>query len=135
MNPGDHKRELHDILYGAYREFWEFTNSMCNQPNIDVLETNKATLIYAEVPGLAKEDLSIQAEGNHLSISGEFKKPKIPADAYFRRMERCFGKFTRTIPLEQAVKDAGGVTAKLENGILEVNIPRSEPNIFKVPIN
>jgi len=118
------------------RAFWDLTNIICTQPNIDILATEKETIIYADVPGVKKEDLNIQTEGSHVSISGEFKRPSTYTndDIYYRRLERCFGKFTRNIPLDQAVKDPATVSAKLENGVLEINVPRQDPNITKVPI-
>lgn len=96
-------------------------------PAIDVVERRDAYLVVAEVPGAAREQISVQFEQNVLTISGT--KPVAPAALEGEELrifaaERVSGAFERTIRFPEFV-DAERIDAKLEHGVLTIVIPKA----------
>jgi HSP20 family protein len=93
-------------------------------PNFDVFETKNNLVIKVEAPGMTRKDLTAAFEGHKLIISGEKTEPKgqQPINGYLC-MERSFGKFTRSIYIDQAVDLAKG-EAVLGQGVLTITIPK-----------
>lgn len=93
-------------------------------PNFDVFETKDHLVIKVEAPGMAKKDLTVVFQGHKLIVSGEKKEPRDeqPVGAYLC-MERSFGKFTRSIYIDQAV-DLAKAEAVLGQGVLTIGIPK-----------
>ncbi len=96
-------------------------------PSVDVSETEHEVLVKAEVPGITKEDLDIEVTPEALHLRGEVKHEREEGgkEATYHRRELVWQRFERTIPLPTEVKTEG-VTAKLENGLLEVHLPKEE---------
>ena len=93
-------------------------------PSIDVFECRGNLVITVEVPGLTPEHLKVAYRNHRLVIVGERRERKPPAaDGAFLCMERPQGRFTRTIPLDQAL-EVQKAEARLEAGVLTVTIPR-----------
>ena len=93
---------------------------------VDVYETTSEMVIEAEIPGVAKSDVSLKATGNVLRISGEKKKAS-SEERVVRSSERSFGEFSRlvTLPEDGLVMDK--ISAKFEDGVLYVRIPKLKP--------
>lgn len=94
-------------------------------PALDLSETAEAYHIEAAVPGLKAEDLSITFENGVLTIGGEVKQSAETKERNFHRVERRYGRFSRSVGLPVAVR-GDGIEAKLENGVLFLNIPKAE---------
>ena len=92
-------------------------------PNLDVSDTPKQITLHAELPGLKKEDIKIEAHGGHLTISGENKDEKDYEEGSWHIRERKFGKFQRSVRLPKNA-DFNAVSAKYDNGVLEVVVPK-----------
>jgi HSP20 family protein len=100
---------------------------------VDIKDENDAFVLYAIVPGLSAEDLDIEILNDTVSISGEFKHEEERDDA-FLRSERPFGKFRRSFRFATELV-ADHAEAKLENGILNLHIPKvpeAQPKNIKV---
>jgi len=94
-------------------------------PCVDVYETEKEVVVKAELPGLTKKDVEVQATEDSVTIRGEFKKDEeVSEEGYYRR-ERRFGRFERMIPLPAEVKPEEA-KAKFENGVLEIRLPKAK---------
>ena len=92
-------------------------------PAMDLAETTDHYVLKADLPGLKQENLSIEVEDTKLTISGErAPDPREGHDGFFR-LERPFGRFSRSLTLPKGV-DAEAVTAAFTDGVLEVNIPK-----------
>jgi HSP20 family protein len=107
------------ILEGAkgMNGFWN--------PVVDIYDTKENTVIKADLPGLKKEDIAINIEGNVLSISGERRmEEEEKKDNYYRR-ERSYGMFKREFTLPASV-DHEKITADFKDGVLKVEIPKPE---------
>ena len=95
------------------------------KPSVDVKETDKEYLIHAELPGVKKEDINIDLEKNLLTISGERKQEKKEDNEKYHRVERSYGKFSRSMSVPEGVTP-DQIKAKFDNGVLEVSFPKLE---------
>jgi HSP20 family protein len=94
------------------------------QPLVDIVETEQAYEVRAELPGIPKEDVHLSLENNVLTLSGERKFEKNVDNANVHRIERAYGTFSRSFTLPARV-DAERVEAKYDNGLLTVVIPKA----------
>lgn len=94
-------------------------------PAVDVFEESGSIVVKAELPGLTSKDIKVKLIDNTLEISGEKKtEEKIDRRDYLK-VERSYGKFSRTIRLPEGL-DGEHVKANFADGLLEINIPRIE---------
>ena len=101
------------------------------QIKVDVEEDDKSYKVKAEVPGVKKEDINVQIDGNMVSISAESKREKdVKQNGKVIRSERYYGSLYRSFSLGQDV-DQGGATAKYTDGILELTLPKKAASAVK----
>jgi HSP20 family protein len=94
-------------------------------PAMDLVETDDHYVLTADLPGLSQEDISLEFEGDVLTLSGERKSEHTERKEGFYRLERASGSFSRSLTLPEGV-DAEAVTATFDKGVLEVRIPKPE---------
>ena len=111
------------IFYGW--PFFERDSDLAWSPRVDVNETDKEIILEAELPGIDKIDIKVEVKDNTLSISGERKHEKKTENAGSSRIERRYGKFERTFSLTETILSEN-VTAKYKDGILTLNLPKTE---------
>ena len=92
---------------------------------MDIEEQDEAFLVEAELPGVRREDDSIELVGNELSITGEIKDKE--RKGILRRRTRRTGRFEYRVTLPGEA-DAERVDASLHDGVLTVRIPKPERN-------
>ena len=104
-------------------------------PLCDIKETDKCFCVKAELPGMKKEDLNIEMNDNMLTISGERASEKKEDTEQWHCIERCYGKFSRSIKLPKNV-DEKNIQAKFENGMLELTVPKTpeKPKSTKITV-
>ncbi|PCH34056.1 small heat shock protein [Wolfiporia cocos MD-104 SS10] len=97
-------------------------------PRIDVHENSQTNQVEAtfELPGLRKEDVSIDVHNNRLTVSGESKQSTERNEAGYAVRERQYGKFSRTLQLPAGI-NTNDIKASMENGLLTVSFPRAAP--------
>ena len=93
------------------------------RPVADVIETEEEFLVLIELPGLAREDVSLEVHGNDVAVFGERRPPTDRAGAAFQVMERSYGCFARRFALPVDI-DAEGVQASMKAGLLQVQVPK-----------
>lgn len=94
-------------------------------PAVNVWEEGEVAVLEAELPGVEFKDLEVYVTGgNHLTLKGT-RKPLVPDKGVWHRQERGVGTFTRSLTLPFVV-DAEKVEAKLDNGVLQVRLPKHE---------
>ena len=120
-----------DELRGLQREMnrlfdgYEGGAAMSRFPALNVWGNTENVVVTAELPGLQPEDLDLSVVNNQLTIKGERKVDKPAEDAVCHRNEREAGSFVRTVRLPYAV-EGDQVSAKYENGVLTITMPRHE---------
>jgi len=90
-------------------------------PLVDVLETEDSYLLFAELPGVRREDIQLQVRERRLEISG--RRQALGENRNFLRMERSYGPFRRAFDLATPV-DTERISAAFEQGILRIIIPK-----------
>jgi HSP20 family protein len=94
-------------------------------PAIDVVETNDAIVLKAELAGMKPEDINIEVQDNVLTVSGERKFEEEVKEDKFYRIERRYGSFSRSLALPPTA-DEGHVEAKYDNGLLQITVRKAE---------
>lgn len=94
-------------------------------PRMDLTESAETYHLHMDLPGVSKDQVSIQVEDNRLTIRGERKDEVSSEKEDMIRVERSFGTFYRTLRLPKAV-DANKIEASFSEGVLSVNIPKTE---------
>lgn len=125
-----HRGDLDTIFEGLFndRTFPAFfTNS--GQMKVDIKENEKSFLVEAEMPGAKKEEISLDVKDNVLTISVEKKDEVSEENEKYLRKERRYGSMTRSFALENI--DEEKISAKFENGILSVLLPKKSPEPAK----
>ena len=108
-------------------------------PNVDVQEDEHAVYVKAEVPGIDEKDINVELKENVLTISGEKKEEVKEEDKNrnYRYSERRFGSFCRSVVLPEGIQ-GDAVTAHYRNGVLEIELPKSEkakPKKIAISVN
>jgi HSP20 family protein len=95
-------------------------------PAMDLVETEDALILRADLPGMSEDDIKLEVEDRTLTVSGEREAEHEEAKPEgFYRLERAFGRFERTLTLPKGA-DASAVSANFDRGVLEVRIPKPE---------
>src|SRR5690606_5979978 len=89
------------------------------QPACDVEETDDKYILSFDVPGVKKQDLKLEIDGNKLLISGERKRAFNGMEEGTRRSERSYGRFERMLTLPSS-GNTEEVQAHYDNGVLQV---------------
>lgn len=96
---------------------------------VDIKENEKDYIVEAELPGINKEDISIELQDNLLTISVEHREEINGDSEKYIRKERRYGTMKRSFKVENI--DEQNVTAKFENGLLSIVLPKKNPGIRK----
>jgi HSP20 family protein len=92
-------------------------------PPVDIEEQDDAYVLEVELPGVQREDVSIELGGNELMITGELKERE--RTGIVRRRTRRVGRFDYRVMLPSEV-DAESIEAKMNDGVLTVRVPKRE---------
>jgi len=94
-------------------------------PAANITENKDYYEVALAVPGMKKDDLKIDVQGNLLTISSEKEETKEETDKQFTRKEYNYSSFTRSFTLPDEVNQEK-IGAKYEDGILKLTLPRRE---------
>jgi HSP20 family protein len=90
---------------------------------LDVKETAEAYAVHAELPGVKKEDIAVEINGNEVSLTAESRRDEQKEGEKWLRVERYFGKTARKFVLPVEVDEARA-EAKFADGVLELTLPK-----------
>ena len=91
---------------------------------VDVKESNGEYSVHAEMPGVKKEDINVQIDGNRVAISAEVKRESEQKEGErVLRSERYYGSVARSFTLASEVDEAKAV-ARFEDGVLKLTLPK-----------
>lgn len=129
---------LAEHLFGGQNES-ESKDAEDFKPEADIFDTESAYVVHISLPGAKKEDVGVNwdAEKSELSVAGVIYRP---GDEDFLKTlaldERKVGAFERKVRLgsraNPAQVDADGITAKLEDGILRVEVPKLDKDYVEI---
>ncbi len=105
-------------------------------PPVDVIEDTTGITLYADMPGVPKESLTLDVEGDQLSLGGAMALP-LPQGMEPSHAEVQRSRYRRTFTLSKEL-DASRITAELAHGVLRVRIPKAEhaqPRKIAVQVN
>jgi len=95
-------------------------------PSVDLRETGTHFVVSAEIPGVEPDDLDVIVTEDSVTLRGEVKERKEHDKTGYKRLERRYGAFHRTITLPAPV-DPNQSTAEYVNGVLEVRLAKADP--------
>lgn len=94
-------------------------------PRVDVRETDNEYTLHLDVPGVKKEDFTIDYHDGTLSVSGERRVEDRQEGESLVRVERAYGSFYRSFALPKAI-DQEHISARCEDGVLSIRVPKAE---------
>ena len=95
-------------------------------PRVNLTERENELEVTAELPGLTEDDIDITLNRDALILKGEKRQETEDKGDNHYRMERSYGRFSRTIPLPADVVDKDNVEAEFKNGVLTITLPKLE---------
>ncbi|NLI73718.1 MAG: Hsp20/alpha crystallin family protein [Euryarchaeota archaeon] len=131
-NPFIMLRNLENIFESV--QSTETQSSSMKMPMVDLRDDGNEYLLEADLPGIAKEDIEINVDKKSLILRARRERDKEDrADAYIHR-ERSTSSLYRTISLPNDV-DYENISARLNNGVLVVKLPKKENDRGKRKVN
>lgn len=103
----------------------EFGATGTMAPAVDIYEEGGNICVKADLPGLSRKDIEVKLVDNVLEITGEKRTEEKIDRRDFLKVERSYGKFSRTLRLPEGL-DSEHVIAKFDDGVLEIKIPKVE---------
>lgn len=103
-------------------------------PRVEVKDERDAIVLTAELPGVEKDNISVQLENGVLTLSGEKKQESVVKENGFYRSERLYGQFKRSFTLPDVV-DPAKIDAEFRNGVLKLTLakkPEAAPKLINV---
>lgn len=93
-------------------------------PPVDVIENDSGITLYADLPGVPKDKLSVRVEADTLTIEGELSLP-VAANVQATHAEIQLPRYLRAFTLGQEL-DRDKVSAEFRNGVLKLFVPKAE---------
>ncbi len=93
----------------------------------NLFEDDRRVIVQLEIPGLDKDDLEIELQGNILMVSGEKRFERESTEGRYRVLQCAYGNFQRAMPLPVAVM-SDQARASYKNGVLRVELPKAQEN-------
>lgn len=100
---------------------------------VDVKDNGDSYELMAELPGIKKEDISVNYEDNYLTISVDHEEEHEDRRDSYLCKERHTGSMVRSFYINDVAND--GIKAEFENGILKVALPKSDPKASRKKID
>ncbi|MCO4753676.1 MAG: Hsp20/alpha crystallin family protein [Bacteriovoracaceae bacterium] len=120
-------------MWSAFDDFFNsrfadlpMTSELNNfSPEVNIKETKDSYIVEAEMPGLKRDDIDIELRGDELILKGEKRSFNEEDKDNYHHMERRYGTFYRTIPMDAEI-DEDQCDANFSDGILTVKIKKKE---------
>lgn len=103
-----------------------YSDTNTTLPAVNIKENNDAFVVEMAAPGMVKDDFKIELNNDLLTISSEKKNENVTKEGEtYTRREYSYQSFSRSFTLPKTV-DGEKISAKYENGVLSLNIPKKE---------
>jgi HSP20 family protein len=119
-------RDQFERMFGNFFATPQFPLPLGWAPAIDITEGTDEITVKAELPGVKKEDLTVDFKDGMLTIKGEKREEKREKDEKkeYHVYERSYGAFARSFTLPRTIDDKQ-IKAKFHDGVLSVHLPKS----------
>jgi HSP20 family protein len=118
-----------DRIFSNEMDGWNrnnFSNTNTTLPSVNIKENTDAFYVEVAAPGFEKSDFKIEIDNDMLTISSEKRiNEEVKEDERITKSEFSYQSFTRSFTLPELVED-DKITAKYNNGILSLTIPKKE---------
>ena len=95
------------------------------RPAVDIVEDKEAFSVRAELPGVSKENITVEVKDNHLVLSGKKDAVERGEEGKYRHHESRQGNFSRTFELPRNVK-SDAIEASFKDGVLTLRVPKAD---------
>jgi HSP20 family protein len=119
------QRRMNRLFDEASQDWTGEVNTNAWSPDTDIYETESSLVLQADLPGFNAKDIDIVVENSVLTIRGERQTDAKVQPEAFHRMERSYGKFSRSFTLPASV-NAQNIQANYTNGVLSVTLAKAE---------
>jgi HSP20 family protein len=114
----DRINRLFSESFGQTRDLDDDIKECAWRPAVDIYETQGELILKAELPGVQKEDVSVEVKDNVLTLRGErFPESEVNEENYYRK-EICFGTFERSFTLQERIQPEL-IKATFKDGVLK----------------
>ncbi len=138
MNVQDEMNRVFDRFFGSnWNEEQGVTEGSLWAPIVDLTENKEEITVQAEIPGLKKDEIHINYKDGVLTMEGERRQVRDEKDVNYHRVERSYGKFSRSFRLPVAIQE-GKISADYKDGVLTIHLPKSEeakPKEIEIKVN
>ncbi len=127
---------LFDDFFGRELFNWgnnNYSATSTTVPSVNIRETGDNFEVEMAAPGMDKQDFKIELDGNTLTISSKKEYNQESEQEGYSRREFSYQSFQRSFVLPKDVVDVEQITAKYENGLLHLTIPKQEKAKQKAP--
>lgn len=128
-DPFDMDRRFSDIIDDLFNDAVAVRKNGFT-PSIDVSETDKNYEVQVQLPGMNKEDITVNLEDRVLSISGERRFKDEQKEKTYHKVETRYGAFHRSFQLPDNI-DEDSVKASYQDGVLSITIDKSSEKVEK----
>ncbi|MGB3907626.1 MAG: Hsp20/alpha crystallin family protein [Methanomethylovorans sp.] len=125
-DPFDEMRQMQQQLNSMFKDMTlgdRWTEADTLAPLVDIQDKGDKLIVTADLPGVDKQDVNIDIQDNLISISAKSGTETESEEEGYTRRERTYKMFSRALTLPEAVTSEGA-KAKLENGVLTVELPK-----------
>jgi len=141
ISPRPKRRMLARAQLQQPREYSDVPPESWFCPYVDVMELQNAVMLFADLPGVDKEDIEVSLDNGMLTIAGEkYREKEVVQGERHHVREIRSGGFSRSMSVPSDIRVAD-IQARLENGVLAVLIPKpvrtgreALPPTFRIPI-
>jgi HSP20 family protein len=103
-----------------------YSDTNTTLPAVNIKDTPEQFVVEVAVPGMDKKDFKINLKDNMLVISSERRKEEEEVEGNYTRREYSYQSFCRSFTLPDNIVDSDKISAKYENGELQITIPKRE---------
>jgi HSP20 family protein len=132
----DDFRKSFDVMMRPYFPFetgmQEFGMLPIRYAPFDLIDEGDHYSIHAELPGFTKENVDVQITSDGMSIRAKKETEKEDKKKNYLHRERAYSAFERSVSFPEEV-DPAKAEGKVNNGVLELKIPKKEPKPEKKP--
>ncbi|CQR73802.1 18 kDa heat shock protein [Sporomusa ovata DSM 2662] len=105
-------------------DFFAPFNTAGNSFHVDLTETNESYVVKADLPGIKKDDITINFENDYLTISAQRDDEAEVKESNYLRRERRYGQFSRSFYVRNVREE--NIDAEFSDGVLSVTLPKKE---------